>query len=288
MDEQFTKAYQFMLQSARLLERRAFEAHFLGTSSRYVAEAVRAYGNADGGLGYALEPDLRCPGSQPLFCEVGLSTLYDIEYRDAELGLVICSFLDAVSDERGLVPPFLENARAFPHAAHWDVPVEYGLNPTLGLCGLLHYHGADHEWLSRATETCCAMVLSEPPAEAHTLLGATRLIDHLPDRIMAERLAEQVAEVLPTARFFLPTAPVTDYGLTPLHFAPNPQSRWRSLFSDEQIDAHLRDLLGSQRADGGWPIRWNPPTGSAELEWRGRWTLEAIGALIAYGRIDAS
>jgi hypothetical protein len=214
MHEEFAKAYRFMLQSARLLERRAFETRFLRAPSRHVAEAVRAYGNPDGGLGHALEPDLRCPDSQPLFCEIGLSMLYDVGYRDAELSFSICSYLNTVSNERGLLPPFLESARAFPHASHWDAPVAYGLNPTLGLCGLLHYHGVEHEWLSRATETCCAMLLDKPPAEAHSLLGATRLIDHLPDRIMAERLAEQVASVLPRAHFFLPTAPVTEYGLT--------------------------------------------------------------------------
>lgn len=287
MDERFAKAYQFMLHSARLLERRAFESRFLGTPPHQVAEVLRVYRNPDGGLGHALEPDLRCSESQPLFCEVGLATLYDVGYRDGELGRSMCAYLDTVADKDGLLPPFVERAREFPHASHWDVPVEYGLNPTLGLCGLLHYHGAEHAWLSRATATCCARLLDAPPAEAHTLLGATRLADHLPDRLIAHRLTELITSVLPTARFFLPTAPVTTYGLTPLHFAPTPQSRWRSLFSDEQIDGHLNDLLGRQQADGGWPISWEPPPGAATFEWRGRWTFEAVNVLVAYGRIEA-
>jgi len=288
MDEHFAAAYRFMLQSARLLERRAFEARFLGAPAQGVADVVRAYGNPDGGLGHALEPDSRCPTSQPLFCEFGLATLCEVGHRDRALAQEICSFLDAVADERGLVPMVLENARAFAQAAHMaGMPVVYELNPTLGLCGLAYYHGADHPWLSRATETCCRMLLAEPPAEAHTLLGAARLAEHLPDRAMAGRLAQVIGATLPGASFFIPTAPVTGYGLTPLHFASAPRSPWRSLFTQQQIDGHLDDLLSRQQADGGWPITWAAPEGAAEAEWRGRWTLEAVGALVAYGRIGA-
>ena len=121
MDERFARAYRFMLQSARLLERRAFEAKFLGTPSHQVAEVIRSYRNPDGGLGHALEPDLRCPDSQPLFCEVGLSTLYDVGYRDHELGRSICVYLDTVANAEGLLPPFLERAREFPHASHCNI-----------------------------------------------------------------------------------------------------------------------------------------------------------------------
>lgn len=56
MNEQFSRAHQFMLTNARLLERRIFEARFLGAPASCVGEAIRAYRNADGGLGHALEP----------------------------------------------------------------------------------------------------------------------------------------------------------------------------------------------------------------------------------------
>lgn len=285
MDEQLAAAYCFMLQSARLLERRAFEARFLGAPAQHVADAVRAYRNADGGLGHALEPDVRCPTSQPLFCELGLVALCEVGYRDRELAQGICAYLDTVADEGGLVPPITPAAAAYPQAGHWHGLRPPDLNPTLGLCGLAYYHGAEHPWLARATETCCRMVLAAPPAEAHTLLGAARLAEHLPDRARGDALGRAIAATLPRASFFIATAPVVGYGLTPLHFAPAPGSRWRAMFAPEQIDGHLDDLRGKQRADGGWPITWSPPPGAAEAEWRGRWTLEAVGALVAYGRI---
>jgi hypothetical protein len=47
-----------------------------------VVDALRGYRNPDGGFGHALEPDLRCPGSQPA------PTLYALEMlgeaREAE------------------------------------------------------------------------------------------------------------------------------------------------------------------------------------------------------------
>ena len=286
MSDTLSRARDFMLTHARLLERRLFEVQFAGADPASVAQVVRAYQNADGGLGHALEPDLRCPDSQPLFVEVGLTALHEAGCRDQGLALSVCPFLASASDEAGLVPPILDTALGSPHASHMGPSaVASDLNPTAGLCGLLHYQGVQHPWLSRATETCCDLLIRHPPLEAHTLLGATRLADHLPDRALAGRLYDAIASALPRARFFIAEAPVEGYGLTPLHFAPRPESKWRVLFSDAQIDGHLQDLIGRQQPDGGWPIAWEAPGPAAVLEWRGRWTLEAVCTLTAYGRV---
>jgi hypothetical protein len=269
-----------------LLERRLFEVRFANASPASVAAVVLAYRNPDGGLGHSLEPDLRCPDSQPLFVEVGLTALCDARCHDQELALSVCPFLESVSDERGLVPMILETALRSPHAPHMSrSSLAPDLNPTVGICGLLHYQGIRHPWLSRATETCCAMLTADPPLEAHTLLGASRLADHLPDRALARRLSDAIASALPRASFYLPEAPTQGYGLTPLHFAPDPSSVWRALFSEAQIDGHLRELMDRQQPDGGWLITWEAPGPAATLEWRGRWTLDAVCRLAAYGRI---
>jgi hypothetical protein len=286
MSETISRAQTFMLTHARLLERRLFEAEVVGSDPACVARVVRAYQNADGGLGHALEPDLRCAESQPLLVEVGLTALWEAGLRDPDFARSICPFLQSASNEVGLVPPILESALASPHASHWSSSATVpDLNPTAGVCGLLHFQGIEHPWLSQATETCCDLLLRDPPLEAHTLVCAARLADHLPDRALAKRLYDAIASALPQARFFIAEAPVQGYGLTPLHFAPHPDSSWRALFSDKQIDGHLRDLLAHQQADGGWPIRWEPPGPASALEWRGRATLEAIRPLAAYGRV---
>jgi len=285
--DSFHQARRFMYTEARLLERLLFAVRFEGAPAEPVGALIRAYQNPDGGLGHALEPDLRCPESQPLFVGVGLQALRDAGLRDRDLSLRLCSFLESVSDDSGFVPLILPSALHWPRAAHWSSLWEPGINPTAEICGLLHYQGVEHPWLERATRACCDVLLHEPPREAHALLSAVRLVEHLPDRELAGALAERIADALPDASFFVASAPVTQYGLTPLHLAPAPNSPMRRFFTQEQIDAHLADLAARQQEDGGWPITWDPPPGQApRSEWRGRMTFEAISCLAAYGWID--
>ncbi len=288
MDISFDRARSFLYSNGRLLERLLFGVAFEGADPAAVGRLISAYQNPDGGLGHALEPDLRCPESQPLFVEVGLRALKEAGWRDRALCLSICDFLEGVCDSTGLVQIILESALKSPHASHWTSTGQPALNPTAGICGLLHYQGVEHPWLTGATRTCIDLLLQGPPPEAHTLLSAARLVDDLPDRQTAEKLAEQIAAVLPQASFFIPRAPVTGYGMTPLHFASSPGSSWRRFFTDEQIDGHLADLMSRQQGDGGWPIGWDAPGPAAISEWRGWGTLDALSVLVDYGRITAT
>ncbi|HET6185944.1 MAG TPA: hypothetical protein VFE59_02975, partial [Trebonia sp.] len=65
MDDAFAAGDRFMLNQARLLERRLFATCFLGQRAARVVDALRGYQNDDGGFGHALEPDKRCPASLP-------------------------------------------------------------------------------------------------------------------------------------------------------------------------------------------------------------------------------
>jgi len=286
MNEILLKARDFILVHASLLERRLFQVHFEGESPDCVGQIVRAYQNSDGGLGHALEPDVRCPESQPLFVGIGLAALEEAGCRDTQLAKSLCNYLQFVSDKDGLVPIIQETAYQSPIAGHWiNSTLTSGLNPTAEICGLLHYQGVQHDWLSLATETCGDIIINDPPLEAHYLYSASRLAEYLPDKVKAMNILDAIASVLPKARFFIPDAPVNTYGLTPLHFAPKPDSICRALFTHDQIDGHIEDLVSQQQADGGWPIFWNAPGSASKFEWRGRWTLDAICRLVAYGVI---
>ena len=285
MDNPFDRARNFIYSHARLLERLLFGVRFEEAPPEGVGRLISAYQNPDGGLGHALEPDVRCPESQPLFVAAGLSAMCDAGWRDRDLSLSICSFLEGVSDAEGLVPILLPSAFSSPHATHWTTAGQPALNPTASICGLLHYQGVEHPWLSRATHTCCELLLRDPPREAHTLRCATRLAEYLPDERVAAEIAEQIASALPGSAFYIAHAPVQTYGLTPLHFSPTPTSRWRRLFTDEQIEGHLAYLMTLQQPDGGWPITWEAPGSASTAEWRGIWTLKALSILVAYSHI---
>jgi hypothetical protein len=285
METPFDRAKNFIYSNSRFLERLLFAVRFEDASPECVGRLISAYQNPDGGLGHALEPDVRCSESQPLFVSVGLTAMRDAGWRDRDLSLSICSFLEGISDADGLVPILLPSALKAPHASHWRSTGQPALNPTASICGLLHYQGVEHPWLSRATRTCCEILLREPPREAHTLGCATLLVEYLPDQRLATEIAEQIASALPGSAFYIAHAPVQTYGLTPLHFAPTPTSRWRRLFTDEQIEGHLAHLLATQQADGGWPITWEAPGPGSTAEWRGKGTLEALVTLVAYGYI---
>jgi hypothetical protein len=276
----------FIFRHARLLERRLYLVRFEGADPSGVGLVVRAYQNPDGGLGHALEPDVRCPESQPLHVATGLAALAEARHKDQELATSVCDYLESVSSDDGLVPFFTEMAHLSPLAEHWHyVAVVPAVNPTAEICGFLHYQGVKHDWLSRATETCLKMIMEDPPLEAHSLLAAAHLAEHIPDRQSAQNIIDVIASTLPKAQLYIPDAPVNEYGLTPLHFAPRPTSLLARIFTQDQIDRHLEDLFNRQQEDGGWPIHWEAPGPAAELEWRGRLTLDAITTLRAWGFI---
>ena len=72
MDETLARARSFILTHARLLERRLYGVHFEGDPPDSIGRIIRAYQNPDGGLGHALEADIRCQESQPIFVGVAI------------------------------------------------------------------------------------------------------------------------------------------------------------------------------------------------------------------------
>jgi hypothetical protein len=288
MSDLFTSATSFLAREARLLEQRLYATLFEGGSPSRVVDALRGYQNDDGGFGHGLEPDKRCPASQPLDVQIALETLAAAGMTDAEMLRRACDWLAAVGPD-GSVPPVLPSIAAYPRAAHWgDGKFPPGLNPTAAIAGLLHALGVEHPWLDAATAFCWRELERELPDDAHGLATVLVFLEHAPDRARAEAFAGPVAARLPEASWYLADADAEGYGLTPLAFAPTPESPWRRLFDDGQIGAHLDRLERDQQPDGGWPIAWDPPSEASRLEWRGIVTLGALRVLRAYGRLPES
>ncbi|MHC4955724.1 MAG: hypothetical protein ACYTGZ_17875 [Planctomycetota bacterium] len=281
------RAAVFMDGHARTLERRLFDHAFRDGEPEAVVRAVAAHQNADGGFGHALEPDLRVSSSQPVFVHYGLTALREAGASARPLAERACAFLAPIANADGAIPYVLEDALNHARASHWqgDYALAPSLHATSGVIAGLHALGVEHEWLDRATAWCKRQIAGDPKYTGHTLLNVLDLVQNLPPSAETSALWERATSRLLEADHVQLETPITTYGLTPLHFAPTPASPLKKLFSDAVVDAHLDDLLARQREDGGWPLFWNPPAGAATDEWRGRWTLEALRTLRAYGRL---
>lgn len=281
-------ARAFVRGHARILDQRRAEAILDGASPEPVVHAVLAYRNADGGFGHGLEPDTRDPHSQPLYAQVALEAVASAGTRlpdDVATGL--CDHLATVAGAEVALPIMLPTFARYPRATHWQDAESFppDLNPTAALAGLLHHAGVQHPWVDDATEWCLARLEADgPTGSAHTILNALILLEHLPDRHQerASRIADDLFAALDAIPFYRadPTSP--DYGLTPLDYARRPDSPWRTRFDDDLVAAHLDALAAEQQPDGGWPIRWEPPTEPSVWEWRGMVTVDALATLRAY------
>ena len=280
------RATDFIWRNARLLERAIFAHAFLDGPADAVAAAVFAYRNADGGFGHAMEPDVRAPDSMPLHCEIALRALCDAGVRDARIAKGVCDFLAAITEPDGRVPVVTAKIRDYPRASHWSDPQSGGdsPNPTASLAGLLLYQGIEHRWLTSATEWCWKR-LEKPIGEAHEILNALTFLEHARDRPRAQKLASKIVAQIDSVSWYLKDPASSKYGVTPLQLCPRPDSVGRAAFADDLIEAHLDALAARQMDDGGWPISWNAPSPASEMEWRGRWTMEALLCLRAYRRI---
>jgi hypothetical protein len=286
----FDTARAFILRDGRLLERRLFAALFQGAPAAGVVDSLRAYQNADGGFGHGLEPDKRCPDSLPIDVEVAFQTLVAAGGPVAEpMVSRACDWLATVSTPDGAVPLSLPVMESYPRAEHWsEWTYTPGLNPTAGLAGLLHRMGVDHPWLTRATDWCWSALERGFPDDAHAMSEMLVFLEHIPDRDRAEPFAERVGQWLPKLSWYRADPADPGYGVTPLHLAPTPDSRWRRLFTDDLIEGHLDRLACDQQPDGGWAITWEPPGAASTLEYRGVETLRALQVLTAYQRVSGA
>jgi hypothetical protein len=287
MNKTLALGTNFIWQNARLLERAIYALHFQNGSEQHILRILLSYQNEDGGFGNALEPDLRAPDSQPLFMEFALRTLYDCKIRDTELVYHACDYLSNHADLKQGIPMVFPSSQLYPKAPHMDAPSVYepSLDRLTSLVGLATWQGVYHPWLQGAIEVCLDDLSKTRYTDAHTIMNAFCLIESLSPERNVDQLFEKLTNELFAADYYRAEVPVKSYGLTPLAFAPSPDSYCRSIFTDRQIDDHLNELESQQEEDGGWPILWEPPGEMARGEWRAYKTVMALITLKAYGRI---
>jgi len=281
-----SRAEEFIWCNARLIDRRRYEYHFLSGSPKAVVAALGGYVNEDGGLGHALEPDLRSPECQPVFQEAGLRVLDEVGFDD---GIVegLLRYLPTITTEEGGIPSVLPSATRYPRAPWWqpDEPLQARLMPTGGIAGYLHKNGVEDPWLDRATEFCWKAFEEGEPEEVHDLLFGLVFLENAPEKERARKAFEAVGERILSRGLVCLDAHDEGYVQKPLDWAPRPESWCRELFETSVIEEHLDAFAARQQEDGGWAISWPPVSPTCELEWRGFVTMNALLLLRAYGRI---
>lgn len=280
-------AAMFLAGSGRVLERRRFDRLFGDGPAEPVRAAVAAYRNPDGGFGHALEPDCRCPDSQPAAIELALRILAESDAWDSELVTSACDWLQR-HEAAGGGATFVEaSVEGWPHAPWW---VPEGSRPasliaTGLIAGTLHSRGVSHPWLDRASEVMWSRIGELTAPSAYEMLGVTRFLDCVPDRDRAQRAFRQVGPLLLAGKLAALDPGATGEVHSPLEFAPAPDSLARELFDGQVIAAHLDHLASGQQDDGGWTFNWFQWSPAAAEDWRGFMTVGALTTLRRNGRL---
>lgn len=291
------RAERFVWLTARVLEQRLFEYHFLGGGADPVVTALAAYRNDDDGFGHALEPDLRGPVSQPLHTAHALKVLDLIGRCDGRQVERICRYLTKISTPEGALPALHPSLRGYP-AAPWIPVVDNppsALLATGPVVGVLHRNEVWHAWLFRATDYCWAAVESMEETHPYEVEAAVAFLDGAPDRPRAAAAAQRLGQARtgPASGAPRPGAGRGRPGGTGVRpgehhlaydFAPAPGSLARDWFTDEEMERALDHLVTLQEEDGGWPVNWRVWAPGTALESRPVVTLKALQTLRAYGR----
>jgi hypothetical protein len=250
-----------------------------------VLDSLRAYRNADGGFGHALEPDVRAPESEPAATLHALEVLAEIAALDDPMVLDAAAWVASIADSDGGVPFVLATAASHPHAP-WMVPSAGGSHLTFAIAGALWEAGSSESWLRRATDWCWAKLASPDELSGYLVKFSLDFLDRVPDHARAATVIEELRSRIGEDGSVPVPGGTESERLTPLMLAPRPASRSRALFSGEQIEADLDRLEQGQQDDGGWMFDWLAWSPGQTVEWRGVVTLRALATLRAHGRVE--
>jgi hypothetical protein len=280
-------AERFVLANARLLDRHRLAVLLHGASVDPVLAALRAYRNADGGFGHALEPDIRTPESEPSATLQALEVLAQIGALHDPMAADAAVWIATVAEPDGGVPFALPAAAVSPHAPFLTLPPSPGGSfLTYALAGVLWEAGLDEPWLARATEWCWAELERADELDAYGVKFALDFVDAVPDEGRAAEAVERLRPRLEPDGSIPVRGGTADERLTPLTLSDRPGARSRALFTEDQIEADLDRLAREQQDDGGWTFDYLAWSAGQSVESRGIVTLLALTTLSAHGRLE--
>jgi hypothetical protein len=296
----YRRAREFVMTTARPVDRRLFEWVFEGGRREAVWDELAAFTNADGGFGNGIEPDCRLPASSTLGTITAFPHLVQTGApADHPLVRNAISYLTSTYDRKlkgwRMLPP---EANDHPRAAWWnfdpataDADIrERWLNPSAcAAADLFRYSSlVDITFLQEIG----AKALSELQAkrgtiEGHDFLAVIEFAEAAPPTMQTN--------VWPILQARVRAAVATDpslwsgYGIRPLWAVPDPSSPLLGQLRDA-VEAQLDFEIEHQHGDGSWHPFWNWGRFDAEwekakVEWQGQLTVKILRSLKAFGRI---
>ena len=285
MSVDLATAEQFMHATARLLDRHRLAVLLHGAPVGPVLDALRAYRNADGGFGHALEPDVRDPASQPAATLHALEVLAEVDSLDDPMVADAAAWSAAVARPDGALPFVLPTAADHPHAP-WMAPDSGASFLTFAIAGALVEAGSDEPWLEAAVDWSWARVENPGELNAYWVKFALDFLDRVPDEDRARAAVEGLRPKVGADGTISVVGGLEDEKLTPLTLSDRPGRRSRALFTEEQIETDLDRLEREQQEDGGWMFGWADWSPGQRVEWRGGVTLDALRTLATHGRLE--
>jgi hypothetical protein len=282
--------HDFIASNARLLDRRRMELAVGGGDPEATLAVLAGYRNADGGFGWALEPDSRAPVSQPVAALHAFEIFEEVAPLTSPLALGLLDWLDAIAVDGGAVPFALPGGAGAGSAPMWatadtESPSLHMTAVVLSIAHRVARHDpevAAHRWLRRATDWAIGEIATlEGPRDAIEFRYVLQLLDALDARDELERLGAH----LPPDGTMPVTGGKTAEAMRPLDFSPEPGHPIRDLLDPQTIETDLDRLEAEQHDDGGWDVDWTHWSPAGGLEWRGWATVRAVRILRANGRL---
>jgi hypothetical protein len=285
----------FMATHARLLDRRRLELLIGRADAAGVLAALEGYGNADGGYGWGIEPDLRAPESQPAGALHALEVFAEVGPTTSARTIELCDWLDTVTLADGGLPFALPVSDRAGCAAFWaDADSEHSSLHITSAVTSMAYRVARHDpavavhpWLARATDYCLDTTegLDREP-HAIELMYVLHFLDSIVEAHPEHEplLHRIVARHLPSDGSMRVAGGLEDERLRPLDFSPFPDRPLRALIDADAVAVDLTRWASSQQPDGGWKVDFASSSPAAELEWRGYTTVRAVALLRDNGR----
>ncbi|MFI5313158.1 MAG: hypothetical protein ACHQ06_03255 [Candidatus Dormibacteria bacterium] len=277
-------AEQFVYANARLLDRFRLARLLHEASPGPVLVALRTYRNNDGGFGNALEPDVRCPNSEPAATLHALDVLVEIGAHDDPMVAEAAAWVASIADPAGGVPFVLPTAAAYPHAP-WMESDGSGSHLTFAITAALQAANFTGPSLGPLRAWCWERLARPDELSGYWVKFALDFLDTEPDYARAATAVEQLRPLIGADGSVPVPGGTENERITALTLSPQPGRRSRVLFTDHQIQTELDLIERGQQDDGGWTFDWLSWSPGQSVEWRGLMTLRALTTLHAHGRV---